>query len=75
MIARNLPNDVNLEIFFFIGGVTFDDGTIQRNLSNNDVEDTGEYTFRIVMTPASYGSVCHSISRAFQSGVTVGQRY
>lgn len=44
----------------FVGGVTFDDGTIDRTLTEADFNDTGVATYYLVQGAGVTTSVCHT---------------
>ena len=74
MVTRNLPDGVEVQIRIFIGGVTFDDMTIERWVTNVDMDAIGEYRFRMIHPNSIGASTCHYI-RMYQDGVYLGEAY
>jgi hypothetical protein len=73
-IVKNLPDSVDLQISVLIAGVTFDDYTIERWLTNADYDEIGEYSFRLFHPDEHDGSVCHTF-KAYQDGDYIGTAY
>lgn len=74
MVVRNLPDDVEVQIRIFVGGVTFDDMTSERWVGSDDMDEVGEYRFRLIHPHSVSVSVCHTI-KAYQDGVFLGEAY
>ena len=74
MVVRNLPDDVDVQIRIFVGGVTFDDMTSERWVGSDDMDAVGEYRFRLIHPHSVSASVCHTI-KAYQDGVFLGEAY
>ena len=62
---------VRLEIF--VGGVTFLDGSLNKNLTAADFDDLGVAKVTFLQAPGSNTSTCHSL-QVLQDGVLVGVR-
>ncbi len=73
MITKNVPDDVDIKLQIVTSGVTFDDLTLTRWLTSEDIDDIGEHYFRMIR-PNSVGSTCHTI-KSYQDGVYLGQAY
>ncbi len=73
MVVWNLPADAVVNLKIFVGGVTFEDGTVEKNLTAADFSATGEYVYFLVRPKACTTSVCHT-TKVYQAGVLVGQR-
>ena len=71
-IQRNLPDSVNLQIKVYVGGVTFDDYTLERWVINTDYNEIGVYAFRLIHPNSAKTSVCHTF-KAFQNGQFIGE--
>jgi hypothetical protein len=72
LLVTDLPPGVAFHISIFIGGVTFDDGLIDRTVTAADFSGDGEYRYRMIITPEAYKtSVCQTIM-LIQDGCRVG---
>jgi hypothetical protein len=67
----NVPADLELHFHIFAGGVTFDDGTIDKVFTADDFSDTGELRFRFLRAEDGYTAACHYI-QFYQNGVLIG---
>ena len=67
----NVPPDIEVRIHIFKGGVTFDDGTIDRILTAADFAENGVVTYRMIQSLDSWGSVCHTTG-IYQNGEYLG---
>ena len=74
MVSRQVPNTVDIQLKIIIGGVTFDDETIERWIDSTDIDQLGEYTFQMIRSAGVTASVCHTI-RMYQDGVYLGEAY
>ncbi|NLE23951.1 MAG: hypothetical protein GX625_01205, partial [Clostridiaceae bacterium] len=70
-IQRNLPDTVDLQIKVIVGGVTFDDYTLERWITNADYDETGVYIFHLIHPNSAKTSTCHTF-KAYQNGEVVG---
>ncbi|MEI6150245.1 MAG: hypothetical protein WCS01_14190 [bacterium] len=55
-----LPDGCRVNLHIFIGGVTFDDLTLTRDVRPSDLDATGCYTYRMLRSGAAPGSDCHT---------------
>lgn len=62
---------MQVQLGIFVGGVTFDDGTIYRTLTAADFNEAGVATYRLIQPADAKGSVCHW-TRIYQNNVYVG---
>jgi len=74
MVTKLVPDTVDIVIHIFIGGVMFTDGTIERWLRSSDLDELGEYSFRMIHPNSVRASACHTIF-IYQDGVFVGESY
>lgn len=65
LIAKNVPEDVEIRIAAWISGVQLDDGSISRTITVDDLDELGEYKFRLIHPNTLTHSACHTI-RAYQ---------
>ena len=72
-VAKNVPDTVDIEIKVIIAGVTLDDYTLERWLTNAAYDDMGEYNFRL-FHPNGAGSTCHTFT-LYQDGVMIGEAF
>ncbi|MFA6568774.1 MAG: PA14 domain-containing protein [Victivallales bacterium] len=56
-----VPPDFRVHLRIFVGGVTFDDGTIERWVTAADFDEYGVYKYRMHRAPGAYTGNCHSI--------------
>jgi hypothetical protein len=71
-IQRNLPDTVDLRIKVIVGGVTFDDYTLERWVKNSAYDETGVYAFRLIHPNSAKTSACHTF-KAYQDGEFLGE--
>ncbi|MBN2162432.1 MAG: hypothetical protein JW713_05775 [Pontiellaceae bacterium] len=71
-IQQNLPPTVDLRIKVIVGGVTLDDYTLERWITNVDYDGTGVYKFRLFHPNDEQASVCHTFE-AYQNGQFLGE--
>lgn len=71
-IECNLPPSVDVEIKVIVGGVTLDDYTLERWITDADYDGTGVYKFRLFHPNAEAASVCHTFM-AYQDGQFIGE--
>ena len=74
MVTKKVPDSVDIGVDIFVGGVTFDDLTIEKWLINGDFDDIGEYALRMIRAASVTASTCHNI-RAYQEGEYLGEAY
>lgn len=73
MILSPVPQDVRVKIRITVGGILFDDGSIERWLSFEDFDDLGQITFRFIMPKEAVTSVCHR-TYIYQGNLLIGER-
>jgi hypothetical protein len=71
LTAGNLPDSVSLWLTVFRGTVTFDDGSVAREVTGADLSELGEYQYRLIQPPSDYAP-CHYIE-AYQDEVFLGR--
>ena len=71
-IQRNLPDTVDVQIKVFVAGVTFDDYSLERWITNEEYDETGVYCFRLFHPNDADTSVCHTFM-AYQNGEFIGE--
>ncbi len=69
-VAKNVPDSVDIQIKVIVGGVTLDDYTLERWITNADYNDIGEYNFRL-FHPNGESSTCHTF-KLYQDGTLIG---
>ncbi len=74
MVTKRVPASVSIQISIFVGGVTFDDMALSRWVTVNDLDELGNYKFRLLHPNSIQTSTCHTI-RMYQGGVYVGEAY
>ena len=71
VIMPDLPPGVTVEVYIFIGGVFFDDGSVSKMLTADDFDEFGVATVRFVKMDSSHGGFCHRI-RLHYDGEEIG---
>jgi hypothetical protein len=71
-LAKNVPASVQMQIKVFIGGVTFDDYTLERWITREAFNAVGEYNFRLFHPNSESSSTCHTF-KLYQDGVLLGE--
>ena len=60
-VISNPPPDLRLVVRIFVGGITFDDGSIEKTLTLADFDEVGRTTLKFIMPFEATSSVCHRI--------------
>ena len=60
-VLSEIPEDLQVVVRIFAGGITFDDGSIEKILTAADFDSVGRTTLKFIMPFESVGSVCHRI--------------
>jgi len=71
VLLSEVPDDLEVILRIFKSGVTFADGTLRRNLTAADFDETGRYQFFMLRSPGVRGGNCHRITYR-QNGATLG---
>jgi hypothetical protein len=66
----HVPEDIEIHMHIFAGGVTFEDGSIDRIFTAADFSETGELRFRFIRAEDGYTAACHYI-HILQGGVLI----
>ncbi len=74
LVAKNVPGDVEIRIRAFIAGVLLEDGSLENRISVEDLDELGEYKFRLIHPNSLNHSACHTI-KAYQNGTFIGEAY
>jgi hypothetical protein len=74
MVTKNVPDTVDIQIKIFVAGVTFDDYTLERWITNVDLDDIGEYSFRMFHPNSQSASVCHTV-KLYQDEAFIGEAF
>jgi len=67
----NITPDIRIELAVFVSGVTFEDGTLVKVLTAADFDADGVCRYRLLQSPGSTSSVCHT-TRVYQGPTYVG---
>lgn len=73
VILSPVPRDVEVRLDIVVGGVLFDDGTLQRVLHPQDFDEVGQATVRFIMPKEAVTSICHRTS-IYQDGALISVR-
>ncbi len=73
-VVKNLPDTVDMQIKVIIGGVTLDDYTLERWITNEAYDETGQYNFRLFHPNEIGASVCHTF-KLYQDGAFLGEAF
>lgn len=60
-LGGSVPDDLVVTLDIFKAGVTFDDGTIFRTITAADFSSDGTYTYYLLRSPSTKGSICHRV--------------
>lgn len=69
----HVPPSLVVELHIFVGGVVFEDGTIDKTLVAADFDERGVAVYRFIQSPESMTSVCHTTS-LYDGDVLIGGR-
>ncbi len=73
VISSPVLQDVVFNLRIFVAGITFDDGTIEKNLSAPDFDELGMAKVHFIYPPEARTSVCHNL-KLYQNGEYMGMR-
>jgi hypothetical protein len=73
-VAKNVPDSVDIQIKVIIAGVTLDDYTLERWITNEAYDEIGEYSFRLFHPNDVDNSTCHTF-KLYQDGALIGAAY
>jgi hypothetical protein len=74
LVTFGVPEDTDIEIRIFVGGVTFDDLSIVRLVSGSSLNQAAEYFYRLIHPNSVSASTCHTI-KSYQYGILLGDAY
>ena len=60
IILSYVPPDIRIHLRMYTGGITFDDGTIERWVTADDFDQYGVYKYRILRADGAYTGICHA---------------
>lgn len=77
LVMDPLIFNLDVKMHAFVAGVTFEDSTLDLNISTNNpafrlTNGQGRFTYRMIMSPGSHPKACHII-KIYQNGIQVGQ--
>jgi len=72
MILSGIPSDIVIRLEIFVGGITFDDGTILKELTAKDFNALGQCAVRFISPATARTSVCHR-TKVYRAGVLIGE--
>lgn len=61
IVLSELHDDVKVVIDIYVAGVTFDDGTIYKELTREDFNELGQATVRFIKPHHTLTSICHHL--------------
>jgi hypothetical protein len=67
----NVTPDIRVVLTIFVSGVTFEDGTLVKVLTAADFDADGVCRYRLLQSPGSTSSTCHT-TRIYQGSTYVG---
>lgn len=68
IVLSEVPDDISVYLKIFVGGHTFEDGTIEKWLTKDDFDEFGVAKYRILRDEGASTGVCHKIE-IYQDGV------
>ena len=60
-VLSDIPPDLRVVVRIFVGGITFDDGSIEKILTAAEFDQVGRSTLKFIMPFEAVTSVCHRI--------------
>lgn len=66
-----VPSDIQVKLHIFAGGVTFDDGTLDKTLTAADFNEIGVATYYIVQGAGVTTSICHT-TKIYEGSTYIG---
>ena len=72
IVTKNVPSSINLKVRMVIAGATLDDGTLERWVELSELDELGEYVFRLIHPNSLDHSTCHAIE-VYQGETHLGQ--
>lgn len=61
LTTATFPATATVQLQIFKSGVTFADGTVNKYVGRNDLDERGEYIYQLYMAPSVVGGPCHNI--------------
>lgn len=74
MVSKNLPDSVAVQIKVIAAEVLLDDYALERWVTNVDLDQNGEYNFRLFHPNSRDGSTCHTV-KLYQGDQFVGEAF
>jgi hypothetical protein len=74
LVTFGVPEDTEIELRIFVGGVTFDDLTVVRRVSGAALNQAAEYFYRLIHPNSVSASSCHTI-KSYQDVGSLGDCY
>jgi hypothetical protein len=74
IVTMNVPPTVDILLKVYVGGVVFDDFTVERWIALADLDAAGEYKLRLIHPNSVTSSACHTV-KLYQDGALVGEAY
>lgn len=71
IVMSPVQSNVIVNLRIIVGGVMFDDGTVEKNLTAKDFDELGATTVRFILPPQAVTSVCHRIT-AYEGTIPLG---
>lgn len=71
LIASPIPENIQVKLTVFVGGVTFEDGGISKTLTEEDFDELGRFEVRFNRAANAKSAVCH-VTEAYQDYVFIG---
>ncbi|MEO0511176.1 MAG: hypothetical protein AAF065_15105 [Verrucomicrobiota bacterium] len=65
LVLDHVPDDLEVTISIFVGGVTFADGSIVATLTADDFDELGRATVYFIKPASAKSSICHRIAVSF----------
>ncbi|MEM9399276.1 MAG: PA14 domain-containing protein [Verrucomicrobiota bacterium] len=73
LLLTEMIEGIEIDISIFVGGVTFDDGTISRTLTLSDFDENGQASVVFLKAPGIDTSTCHRL-KIYHNGTYLGTR-
>jgi len=71
--ANDLPDGAQIRVQIIVAGVTFEDGSIEKWIDRDDLDENGIYYLRVIHPQSDSFPMCHLLE-VWRDGAMVGRR-
>jgi hypothetical protein len=62
LVLSPIVSEITIQVQIVVGGFTFDDGTLYKELAPSDFDELGQYHLRFIRPAQAETSICHTIT-------------